>query len=137
MKNRILIAIFMATAVIAQSTITSAQTITTSAKTDSWTLLGSRTVDYLIDRDEIAVEATVFNELKFTIKNGTLSMHKCTLHFADGSTKDIEFPDNVKASTERTVDIKGSNLKLDKVIFWYDTNHKSDAKAVVEVWGKK
>ncbi|HOX81921.1 MAG TPA: hypothetical protein PLJ60_11805 [Chryseolinea sp.] len=137
MKKRILIAIFIATSVIAQTSISSAQAVMASAKTDSWTLIGSRTVDYLIDRDEISIEPSVFNELKFTIKNGTLSMHKCTLHFADGSTKDIEFPDDVKASTERTVDMKGSNLKLDKVIFWYDTDHKSDVKAVVEVWGKK
>lgn len=137
MKNRILIAFFIAVAVITQVSIVSAQTLTASAKADSWSLLGSRTVDYLIDRDEIAIEASVFNELKFSVKNGTLSMHKCTLHFADGSTKDVEFADDVKAKSERTVDLKGSNKKLDKVIFWYDTSNKSDTKAVVELWGKK
>ncbi len=137
MKNRILIAFFITTTVIAQAQTASEPTITASVRNDAWSLLGSRTVDYLIDRDEIAIDAGIFNELKFSVKSGTLSMHKCTLHFIDGSTKDVEFPDNVKASTERTIDLKGSNKKLDKVIFWYDTNNKSDVKAVVELWGKK
>ncbi len=137
MKNKIVLLFFIAAAAIAQSHSVSAQTKTASARIDSWSLLGSRTVDYLIDRDEIVVEASTFIELKFSVKNGTLSMHKCTLHFTDGSTKDVEFPENVKASSERVIDLKGSNLKLDKVIFWYDTNNKSDVKAVVELWGKK
>jgi hypothetical protein len=135
MKSRINIAFFIAVIMIAQCKTGLAQTA--NARTEGWSLLGSRTVDYLIDRDEIAIEASTFVELKFEVKNGPLSMHKCTLHFSDGSMKDVEFPDNVKASTERVIDLKGSNLKLDKVIFWYDTNIKSDTKAVVELWGKK
>ncbi len=134
-RNRILIVLLLIVAVIAPFKTIYAQT--TSTKAEGWSLLGSRTVDYLIDRDEIVIDASVFTELKFAVKNGPLSMHKCTLHFSDGSMKDVEFPDNVKASTERNIDMKGSNLKLDKVIFWYDTNTKSDVKAVVELWGKK
>jgi len=137
MKNKILIAFFMAAAVLSQAQTAPEKNITASIKDDAWSLLGKRTVDYLIDRDEIAVTASTFTELKLSVKNGALSMHKCTLHFSDGSTQDIEFPDNVKASSEKTIDLKGSNLKLDKVIFWYDTNSKSDSKAVVELWGKK
>jgi hypothetical protein len=140
MKNKILIVFFLAVVAIAQAQTAPEKDVTASIKNDAndaWSLLGKRTVDYLIDRDEIAVTASTFIELKLEVKNGALSMHKCTLHFTDGSTQDIEFPDNVRASAERTIDLKGSNLKLDKVIFWYDTNNKSDSKAVVELWGKK
>jgi hypothetical protein len=137
MKNKIIIIMSIAVAVITQSLVVTAQTLTARSKTNNWSLLGSRTVDYLIDRDEIIVDASAFTELKLSVKNGSLSMHKCTLHFEDGSTKDVEFADNVKASTERTVDMKGSNKRLDKVIFWYDTDNKSEVKAVVEIWGKK
>lgn len=137
MKSKIIIALFLIVIGFSKSQIVCAQTATASVGTAAWSLLGSRTVDYLIDRDEIVMEASAFNELKFSVKNGPLSMHKCTLHFIDGSTKDIEFPDNVKASTERTIDLKGSNKKLDKVIFWYDTSNKSEVKAIVELWGKK
>ncbi|MEO7991836.1 MAG: hypothetical protein ABI663_19940 [Chryseolinea sp.] len=137
MKSRISIAFFIAVIMIAQCKTVLAQTVIANARTEGWSLLGSRTVDYLIDRDEIVIDASTFTALKFEVKNGALSMHKCTLHFSDGSMKDVEFPDNVKASTERVIDLKGSYLKLDKVIFWYDTNIKSDTKAVVELWGKK
>ena len=137
MKNRIYIAFFIIISMVAQFKATNGQTISARANSDYWSLLGTRTVDYLIDRDEITIDPSVFIELKFAVKNGPLSMHKCTLHFADGSMKDVEFPEDVKASTVRTIDLKGSNLKLDKVIFWYDTSNKSDTKAVVELWGKK
>lgn len=140
MKNKILMACFIAVTVAVSPILLSAKTVqvdNTIGRAENWTLLGSRTVDYLIDRDEISVDAGVFSELKFNIKNAPLSMHKCTLHFVDGSTEDIEFPDNVQSSTERPIDMKGSNKKLDKVIFWYDTKIKSESKALVELWGKK
>ena len=137
MKSKIIVMFFLVLASIGHVQIIFAQTATASAVDKAWTLLGSRTVDYLIDRDEINFEASTFIELKFKIKNSPLSMHKCILHFIDGSTKDIEFPDDVKVISERTIDLKGSNKKLDKVIFWYDTNNKADVKAIVELWGKK
>jgi hypothetical protein len=105
--------------------------------TDSWTLLGSHQVDYLIDRDEIDIVNGTYDELKFMVKNGTLNMHKCTVYFADGTNRDIDFSDEVKASNERIVDFKGSNKIIDKVTFWYDTTGKSATKATLEVWGKK
>mgnify|MGYP003413961822 FL=1 len=64
-------------------------------------------------------------------------MHKCTVHFADGETKDIEFSEEVnKANDGRMMDLKGSNRKIEKVTFWYDSKNSSDSKSIVEVWGK-
>jgi hypothetical protein len=105
---------------------------------DEWTLLGSRQVDYLIDRDEIDIVNGTYDELKLSVKNGTLNMHKCTVHFTDGTNRDIDFKDEVSSSSgDRIVDFEESDKIIDKVTFWYDTTHKSDAKATVEVWGKK
>lgn len=109
------------------------------ASLESWKLLGTRTVDYTIDRDVITLDESKepITALKFTVKNGTLNMHKCTVHFADGETKDIEFSEEVnKTNDGRMMDLKGSNKKIEKVTFWYDTKNSSDNKSVVEVWGK-
>ena len=106
---------------------------------DNWVLLGTKSVDYLIDRDEVEIDPNSgpYSELKFTIKNGTINMHKCTLHFMDGTTKNVDFSGEVKSKNERIVDFKGSNQQLDKVTFWYDTKYQSPTKATLEVWGKK
>jgi hypothetical protein len=113
-------------------------TIPTSKK-DNWVLLGTQAVDYLIDRDEVEIDPNSgpYSELKFTVKNGPINMHKCTLHFMDGTTKDVDFSDEVKSKTERIIDFNGSNQQLDKVTFWYDTKNQSPTKATFEVWGKK
>jgi len=106
---------------------------------DGWTLLGTRTVDYTLDRDVVAItDKQLFTELKFTVKNGTLNMHKCTVHFADGETKDITFSNEVNKSNDgRILDLKGSNRTIEKVTFWYDTKNESNNKSIVELWGKK
>jgi hypothetical protein len=107
---------------------------------DGWTLLGTRTVDYTIDRDVVSVKESpeIFKTLKFIVKNGTINMHKGTVHFTDGDKMDIEFSDEVnKTNDGRIVELKGNNKVIEKVTFWYDTKNTSDSKSIVEVWGKK
>ena len=106
---------------------------------DGWTLLGTRTVDYTLDRDVVSITNNqIFSELKLMVKNGTLKMHKCTVHFEDGDTKDISFTDDVnKTNDGRILDLKGSNRTIEKVTFWYDTKNDSKNKSIVELWGKK
>lgn len=107
---------------------------------DGWTLLGTRTVDYTIDRDVVEMKDSkeYFTALKFVVKNGTLNMHKCTVHFTDGDTRDISFADEVnKRNDGLMMDLKGSNRTIEKVTFWYDTKNSSDNKSIVELWGKK
>jgi hypothetical protein len=106
---------------------------------DGWVLLGTRAVDYLIDHDVVELQGGYENlqSLRFTVKNGTLNMHKATIHFADGETTDLDFTDDEQGpSSERIVDLKGSHRSIEKVTFWYDTKSGSDNKATLEVWGK-
>jgi hypothetical protein len=107
---------------------------------DSWTLLGTRTVDYTLDRDVVDFKdaGENFQTLKLIVKNGTLNMHKCTVHFADGDTKVIELTDEMNKSNDgRILDLKGSNKRIDKVTFWYDSKNNSKDKSIVELWGKR
>lgn len=129
-----IILLFAAAVIITHANISIAQP---SVAMENWTLLGTRTVDYLIDHDVIVFPETKdsFTAVKFVVKNGPLNMFKCTLHFRGGDSKDIVFPDNVKANDERVVDLKGSYMSIEKVTFWYDTKTKSNKKAILEVWG--
>jgi len=104
-----------------------------------WTNLGSRVVDYTLDHDVVTLSGKeAYTSLKISVKNGSLNMHKATVHFANGDKQDITFPDVVTPENDgRTIELKGNDRVIEKVTFWYDTRQKSNEKATVEVWGKK
>ena len=136
-----LISLLVVAVVLIQVQLLYAQTASLNAAVDAadeWLLLGTRTVDYTIDRDVISLkEKGKFEALKLVVKNGTLNMHKCTVHFTDGGTKEIELSDEVnKANDGIIMDLKGSNRLIEKVTFWYDSKNSSDNKSIVEVWGR-
>ncbi len=137
MKTRNIIAFFIAVLVISQVQFTNAQTA--SKALDSWTLLGTRIVDYTLDRDVISLAKSdhSITGLKFIVKNGTLNMHKATVHFFNGDTQDIDFADQVNATNDgRIMELKGNSRAIEKVTFWYDTKNSVKDKATIEVWGK-
>ena len=137
MKIKNLFAVVIAFIVFAQAQVLLAQHNKTLG---GWLLLGARTVDYTLDRDVVSVEdsKTTFTSLKFIVKNGTLNMHKCTVHFKNGDTQDIAFSDEVnKTNDGRVMDLKGNSRAIEKVTFWYDTKSSAGKKSIVEVWGKK
>ena len=136
-----LISLLVVAVVLIQVQLLYAQTASLNAAVgaaDEWLLLGTRTVDYTIDRDVISLkEKGKFEALKLVVKNGSLNMHKCTVHFTDGGTKEIELSDEVnKANDGIIMDLKGSNRLIEKVTFWYDSKNSSDNKSIVEVWGR-
>jgi hypothetical protein len=137
MKTKTVFTFLVALFMIVQSNTTFAQKA--SKALDGWTLLGTREIDYLIDRDVISLKESKTNitGLKFIVKNGTLNMHKATVHFTNGDTQDIEFEDEVNAGNDgRMMELKGNSRKIEKVTFWYDTVNDSKEKSIVQVWGK-
>ena len=104
-----------------------------------WEQLGSRSVKFGMDRDEIMVTATegFFTGLKIRVTNSALNMHKMVIHFGDGTTQDVELKNNFRAGQEsRVIDLAGNRRVITKVVFWYDTKNARQTKAVVELWGK-
>ncbi len=72
---------------------------TTVAPEETWTLLGTRTVDFSSDSVVIVVadSATHFTSLKLTVLNGPLDMDKATVQFTDGETTDVDLTSDRKA----------------------------------------
>lgn len=141
MRIRNLVAIIAVVALFVQTTATLAQVALASNKTlDNWLLLGERAVDYTLDRDVVSVKESdlTFTSLKFIVKNGTINVHKFTVHFKDGETRDINLADEVnKTNDGRVLELKDNTRAIEKVTFWYDTKNSADSKAIVELWGKK
>ena len=116
---------------------------------EGWTLIGTRVVDFTLDRDVVSFgdRVEIFTALSFIVKTGTINMHKCIVHFTDGDTREIEFT-NIKKDDNREndvnksndgliLDLKGSNRTIEKIIFWYDTKNHSKTESTVEIWGEK
>jgi Protein of unknown function (DUF2541) len=104
-----------------------------------WEHLGTRKVDYMLDRDEIMVtrmEGT-FTALKFMVKHSPVDINKMVVHFGNGEVQEIEVRDRIRAGGEsRVIDLPGNRRVIQKVVFWYDTKNYASRKGVVELWGK-
>lgn len=136
MKPRQIIIIFVAVMLIAliESSFSNS-TNKIKDDNDDWILLGSQTVDYTLDRDVVLLkERGAFTALKFKVSNGSINLHKCTVHFISGETQEVSFSTNVNDG--RSIDLYGNTREIEKITFWYDTEKPADKKAVVEVWGK-
>jgi hypothetical protein len=118
----------------AYSTVTLAQNKLTYDK------LGTKVVDYTLDHDVISLGGSqqTYTGLKIVVNNGSLNVHKATIHFANGDTQDAKLPDVLsKENDGKLIDLQGNKRVIEKVTFWYDTKNSNNDKAVVEVWGKK
>ncbi len=105
-----------------------------------WELLGTKKVNYGLDRDEIIVTATegVFSALKLRVRRGGINLHKVAVHFANGEVEELELRHNIPAGGEsRVLDLPGNKRIIQKVVFWYDTKNYANKKAVIELWGRK
>ena len=107
----------------------------------TWDKLGTEAVDYTIDHDVVALkgakETETYSALKIKVINGTVNIHKVTVHFGNGDTQDIDLPKELNAGNDgKLIDLKGNKRIIEKVTFWYDTKTPANEKAVVEVWGK-
>lgn len=102
----------------------------------TWVKLGTQVVDFTLDRDVVkASNQSTFSSLKIKVNNGTVNIHKVTVHFANGESQNIDLPEQLtKENDGKLIDLKGNNRVIERVTFWYDTKNSDDNKAVVEVW---
>lgn len=106
----------------------------------TWDKIGTESVDYTIDHDVISLNKSqqTYTALKVKVTNGTLNIHKATVHFANGDKQDVELPEVLgKGNDGELIDLAGNKRIIEKVTFWYDTENKNNEKATVEVWARK
>lgn len=110
-----------------------------TAQNFKWEHLGSRKVNFGVDKDVIPVtwREGKFNAIKIVVTGGNLNMHKCIIHFENGGTQDVELRHNFsRGSDSRVIDLPGNNRFIEKVVFWYDTKNFSRRRATVSVFGR-
>lgn len=104
-----------------------------------WEKLGSRVVNYGVDKDVIPVGANEggFKKLKVVVKGGAINMHKMDVNFMNGADQTVELRHNFnKNSMSREIDLTGDKRRIKSIVFYYDTKNLAKSKAVVTVFGK-
>lgn len=110
------------------------------ATAQNWQKLGSRTVNYGLDKDVIVVGAHdgAFTKLKVQVTGGALNMHRMKIEYMNGETQEVQLRHNFsKQSGTRIIDLKGNKRLIKKITFWYDTKNLARRKARVHVFGRR
>lgn len=105
----------------------------------TWEKLGSKKVNYSLDKDVIRVGAHegTFKKLKLVVTNGSLNMHKMVVHYGNGTSEEIKLRHNFnRRSDSRVIDLNGRNRIIKKITFLYDTKNRSRRRATLQVFGK-
>jgi hypothetical protein len=105
-----------------------------------WERLGTRNVDYKIDKDDIHVGAKEggFTKLKVVVTGGALNMHKMVVTYMNGEKEEITLRHNFKkGSGSRIIDLNGGKRLVKDIRFFYDTKNVAKGKAKVTVFGRK
>ncbi|TAF34227.1 MAG: DUF2541 family protein [Cytophagales bacterium] len=106
----------------------------------AWVRLGSRLVNYGLDRDVIQVNRVreAFTALRIQVRRGGINLHRLEVVFENGERQEIEVRHQFRAGSEsRQVDLNGNRRNIDKIIFWYDTKNIARGKAVITVLARR
>ncbi len=104
-----------------------------------WEHLGSRVVNYKLDRDVIKVTAREggFTKLKIKVTGGSLNMHKMIVQYGNGQKHVIQLRHNFsRRSGSRIIDLKGNKRIIRDITFFYDSKNVSRKRAIVHVFGR-
>ena len=116
-----------------------AQAVVVSDKT-GWHKIGSRTIDFKNDKDEITViGADKFSSIKFKVNDAPLNLQNVEVYYETGDKQDIAVNSPIGPTMEsKSYDLNGGERSLKKIAFDYNTlpNIKEE-KAEIEVWGLK
>lgn len=105
----------------------------------NWERLGSRKVNFGLDRDTIGVGAHegAFTKLKVQVTGGALNMHRMVVNFKNGQKKEIELKHNfTRGSGTRVIDLPGNKRIIKNIVFIYDTKNRANKRATVHVFGR-
>ncbi len=104
-----------------------------------WDKLGQKKVDFRLDKDEIKVTIVqgLFTAIKLKVKDGPINLHKCVVHFKNGTKQNVNIRKNIPAGGEtRVIQLDGAGKRvIKKVVLLYDSKRPRD-KATVALWGK-
>ena len=121
-----------------QNTVLTYPNTHASSFMSKWVFLGSKTVDFGLDRDVVQVgyRDGSFKKIKIVVRGGGLNMYRCIVHFENGSKEEIDLRHNFsKNSATRIIDLPANRRFIDRIVFVYDSKNNQTRKSKVLVFG--
>ena len=110
----------------------------TTSIAKGWTTLGSKKVNWRLDRDVIRVGAQdgTFTRLRIKVTGGSVNMRSMVVTYGNGTKERIPLKYNFRrGATSRTIDLNGGRRVIKQITFVYDRD-RITRKARVWVAGK-
>ncbi len=127
------------TFVLASLFLLSSQSEGCKSKPGTWEIIGTRNVNYELDKDEIIATRLegIFTAIQVRVKNAPIHMQKLELQYGNGEIQEIDLRNNFAANSEsKVIDLPGNKRVIKRAVFWYDTKDIAERKGVVELWGR-
>lgn len=109
------------------------------APSAKWEKLGSRKVNYRLERDVIPVTLAerTFTKLKIAVTGGAINMHKMVVTYGNGETQEITLCHKFRrGSSSRVIDLQGRRRIIRSINVWYDTRNLARKRAAFHVFGR-
>jgi hypothetical protein len=106
----------------------------------TWVLLGERTVSDRMDHDTVVVTGARgdFSAVKIAVKRHAVQFHRVVVHFANGTSQELELREVIPARGEsRVLDLTGTDRVIRSIDFWYDAQTFKGKKALVRIFGRR
>ena len=135
--KRITMFVLLAMAIVYGSV--NAQSVVVSDKT-GWHKIGSRTIDFKNEKDEITVlGADRFSSIKFKVNDAPVNLQNVEVFYESGDNQSIAVNSPIGPEMESNAyELNGGERSLKKITFDYNTlPNIKDEKAEIEVWGLK
>lgn len=105
-----------------------------------WELIGTKNVNYTLEKDAIQISKATgnYSAVKIVVKRSPLKVNKLIVTYADGQAQTFNIGKEIAMGGESnifTLPTGGRTLK--KVEITYDNKGTAGKKAGVELWGKK
>ena len=104
-----------------------------------WKHLGSRVVNYKLEKDVIHVGAREggFKKIKIKVTGGGLHMHRMVVEYGNGQKDKINIKHHFNpGNTTRVIDLKGGKRVIKDITFWYDTRNIARRRGKIHVYAR-
>lgn len=110
------------------------------AAENDWVFLGSRTVQWGVDRDtiEVGADAGRFDHVLFKVSGNDILILDMNVIYSNGGHDDIPLRLHIpQGGQSRVIDLRGGNRNIRRVEFTYERVLDGDGLAKVELWGQR
>ena len=107
-------------------------------KPNNWTLLGSKTVNWRLDKDvmRVGLDEGTFSKLRVTVSGGTVDIRKMVVTYGNGSKETIRLKHRFRrGDSSRIIDLQGNQRVIKHITFVYDRKNMA-RRAKVTVAGR-